>query len=114
MAVSLPFNLIRPGCESRISAPDDAKAIGSNPLILFAHQTLLTSDAENTIEPLLQGVEFGAFNLDNRCQLSMTGEALLVGTGQTNEAHRSENDQPGLDGQSEQRALKLSPISLTL
>ena len=73
MAVSLTFHLFRPGGQSRISAPDDAKAVGGDPLILFTHQTFLTSDAEQTIEPLLKGVEFDAFNLDNCRQLSMAG-----------------------------------------
>ena len=114
MAVSLPFNPFRPGEQSRISAPDDAKAIGSDPLILFAHQTFLPTDAEKTVKSLLQGIEFCAFNLNNGRQLSMTGQSLLVGAGQTNQTDSAKKDQPSLDSESQQRALHLSTIGLPL
>ncbi len=43
----------------KASAPDHAQTIGGDPLILLADQTLLSPDAEQTIEALLERFQFG-------------------------------------------------------
>ena len=57
-AASLPVSTQSQRCWSRISAPDHAQTIGGDPLILLADQTLLSTDAEQTIEALLQRFQF--------------------------------------------------------
>ena len=58
-AASLPVSTESQRRWSRISAPDHPQTIGSDPLILLADQTLLSTDAEQTIEALLQRFQFG-------------------------------------------------------
>ena len=65
-AASLPVSTQSQRRWSRISAPDHAQTIGSDPLILLADQTLLSTDAEQTIEALLQRFQFRRLN---RCLL---------------------------------------------
>ena len=113
-AASLPVSTQSQRRWSRISAPDHAQTVGGDPLILLADQTLLSTDAEQTIKTMLQRFQFRRLNRHDRRDFTVAIHAFLIGHGQTDQAHSAQQNKPRLGRQGEKAALQFLLVGLPL
>ncbi len=93
-----------------LALPDDAKSVGSNPLILLTNQGLLTMGAEETIKALPCPLQFGLLQLKHGSEFPMTIHPFLIGTSQTNQADAGQQSQAELHSQADATAEQLTTL----